>query len=294
MNQSVTAIILTFNEEQHIERCIASLEGVVERVCVIDSFSTDHTVEIAQSLGAEVFQNPWPGHAAQFQWGLDTVNVTSDWTLRIDADEYLEEGLQKALAAIEKNSSINGFYLRRKIVFMERPITHGFFYPLKIMRLWRTGQGRMEQRRMDEHFVLNAPQTAVLEGGDLVDENLNDLSWWIDKHNSYATLEAISRVEAKEGVKTAQEKLSGQAARKRWIKENLYSRLPTTLRASFYFLYRYILGRGFLDGKSGFYFHFLQAFWYRSLVEAKLYELEMRAKKAGKTPYAFLRDEGIL
>jgi glycosyltransferase involved in cell wall biosynthesis len=289
---TVTAIILTFNEEQHIARCIQSLDGVVDRICVIDSYSTDRTVEIAKSLGAEVFQNPWPGHAAQFQWGLDTVNVTTDWTLRIDADEYLEEGLRLAIGSIDANKSINGYYLRRKIVFLGRPITHGFFYPLQILRLWRTGQGRMEQRRMDEHIVLENPHTALLEGGDLVDENFHDLSWWIEKHNGYATLEAISRIEAEEGLKTAEQNLSGHAARKRWIKENLYNRLPTTLRASFYFFYRYILGRGFLDGKAGFYFHFLQAFWYRTLVEAKRFEMERSADAKGLSPYEWLKHEG--
>lgn len=292
MTPSITAIILTFNEEQHIERCIRSLAGVAERVCVIDSFSTDQTVEIARNLGAEVFQNPWPGHAAQFQWGLDTVGVTSDWTLRIDADEYLDAGLRRALEGITTAAGINGYYLRRKIVFLGRPITHGFFYPLKILRLWRTGQGRMEQRRMDEHIVLQNPHTSVLDGGDLVDENLNDLSWWIEKHNGYATLEAIARIEAAEGRKTSDVKLSGQAARKRWIKENIYNRIPTTLRAGLYFLYRYLLGRGFLDGKAGFYFHFLQAFWYRTLVEAKLFEIEQNARAANLSPYDWLVREG--
>ncbi|NVK45138.1 MAG: glycosyltransferase family 2 protein [Rhodobacteraceae bacterium] len=294
MAQSITAIILTFNEEQHIERCLRSLEDVVERVCVIDSFSTDRTVEIAEGLGAEVFQNPWPGHAAQFQWALEEVGVSSDWTLRIDADEYLDAGLRSALSRDWADETLNGYYLRRKIVFLGRPITHGFFYPLKIMRLWRTGQGRMEQRRMDEHIVLKSPCTAVLEGGDLVDENLNPLSWWVEKHNGYASLEAISRIEAEEGKRTSEEKLSGQAARKRWLKEKVYTRIPSTLRASLYFFYRYVLGRGFLDGKEGFFFHFLQAYWYRTLVEAKLYELNKRAEKANKTAYALLQDEGVL
>lgn len=294
MTQTITALILTFNEEQHIERCIRSLTGIVERVCVIDSFSTDRTVEIAESLGAEVFQNPWPGHAAQFQWGLNTVGVTSKWTLRIDADEYLDEDLRATLSGTWAQPDINGYYLRRKIVFLGRPITHGFFYPLRIMRLWRTGQGRMEQRRMDEHIVLKTPHTAVLEGGDLVDENLNTLSWWVEKHNSYATLEAISRIEAEEGRTTSDEKLSGPAARKRWIKEHLYTRIPITLRAGFYFLFRYVLGRGFLDGKEGFFFHFLQAFWYRTLVEAKLFEIEKEAAAAGLTAYAWLFREGRL
>ena len=294
MTHTITAIILTFNEELHIERCIRSLEGVVERVCIIDSFSTDRTVEIARSLGAEVFQNPWPGHAAQFQWGLNTVNVTSDWTLRIDADEYLDETLRATLAGDWSQPTVNGYFLRRKIVFLGKPITHGFFYPLMILRLWRTGHGQMEQRRMDEHIVLKEPRTAYIDDGDLVDKNLNSLSWWVEKHNGYATLEAISRIEAQAGGETFKQKLSGQAARKRWLKDKVYSRLPSTLRASFYFFYRYVLGRGFLDGKEGFFFHFLQAYWYRTLVEAKLLELEKRASDRGMTPYQLLVKEGVL
>ncbi|WP_109464848.1 glycosyltransferase family 2 protein [Albibacillus kandeliae] len=294
MTHTITAIILTYNEEQHVERCIRSLDGVVERICVIDSFSTDRTVEVAESLGAEVFQNSWPGHAAQFQWGLDTIGVTSDWTLRIDADEYLDQGLRARLLGDWADEAFNGYYLRRKIVFLGRPITHGFFYPLKILRLWRTGQARMEQRRMDEHVVLKDPHTEVLEGGDLVDENLNSLSWWVEKHNGYAALEAISRIEAEEGKRKSEAKLSGQAARKRWLKEKVYTRIPSTLRASLYFVYRYIFGRGFLDGKEGFFFHFLQAYWYRTLVEAKLFELEKRAADRGITPYALLAEEGVL
>ncbi|MDF2142038.1 glycosyltransferase family 2 protein [Paenirhodobacter sp. CAU 1674] len=295
MTAPVTALILTFNEEMHIERCIRSLEGVAERICIVDSFSTDRTVEIARDLGAEVVQNPWPGHAAQFQWGLDHLDIRTGWTLRIDADEYLDEGLrgaiQRWLAAPEPG--VNGLHLRRQIMFLGRPIRHGFFYPLHILRLWRSGEGRMEQRRMDEHIVLRDPCTKVLEGGDLVDDNRNDLSWWTAKHNGYATLEVIARIEAAAGHKAAPEKLSGAAARKRWLKEQVYTRLPATLRASLYFFYRYVLGRGFLDGKEGFFFHFLQAFWYRTLVEAKLYELELRAEAADLSPYELLAREGV-
>ena len=147
---------------------------------------------------------------------------------------------------------------------------------------------------MDEHIVLNNPRTATLPG-DLVDENLNDLGWWISKHNHYADLEVQARIESEaKQIKSENAVLSGQAARKRFLKEQVYSRLPATLRASFYFFYRYVLGRGFLDGKAGFYFHFLQAYWYRTLVEAKLFELERRAKAKGLTPYELLKKEEVL
>ncbi|WP_339771011.1 glycosyltransferase family 2 protein [uncultured Pseudosulfitobacter sp.] len=295
MPDMLTALILTFNEEQHIERCIRSLAGVADRICIVDSYSSDRTVEIAIGLGAEVFQNSWPGHAAQFQWGLDTVGISSDWTLRIDADEYLDAKLRKAMQEWISNPEpdINGLYLRRQIVFLGRPIRHGFFYPAHILRLWRSGDGRMEQRRMDEHVVLRSPKIKTLQEGDLVDHNLNDLTWWIAKHNGYATQEAFARIEARHSQNSSTHILSGQAARKRFLKEKIYARLPSALRASFYFFYRYFLGLGFLDGKSGFFFHFLQAYWYRMLVEAKLYELQMRADSANLSPYELLCREGV-
>ncbi|TNJ40962.1 glycosyltransferase family 2 protein [Phaeobacter sp. B1627] len=298
MPDMLTALILTYNEEQHIERCIRSLSGVTDRVCIVDSFSTDRTVELAQALGAEVIQNPWKNYATQFQHGLDSFDIRSDWTMRIDADEYLEPALQEALRAwfIAPQPSVNALYLRRKIVFLGRPIQYGFFYPAMMLRVWRTGEGRIERRWMDEHIVLDAPISATLKG-DLVDHNLNDLTWWISKHNGYASREVYDMIEILERSRrekdTGMVAMSGQAARKRFLKEQVYARLPSTLRASFYFFYRYVLGRGFLDGKAGFFFHFLQAYWYRTLVEAKLHELQMRADAVGLTPYELLYREGV-
>lgn len=298
MTLPLTAIILTFNEEEHIERCIRSLDGIAERVCIVDSLSSDRTVELAQALGAEVIQNPWKNYATQFQHGIDSFGIQSPWTMRIDADEYLEPELQAAMRDwfAAPQPGVNALYLRRKIVFLGRPIRHGFFYPAMMLRIWRSGEGRIEQRWMDEHIVLDAPVPATLPG-DLADHNLNDLTWWVAKHNGYATREVYDMVEIMERSRVKKDAgmaaMTGQAARKRFLKEQVYARLPTMMRASFYFFYRYILGRGFLDGKAGFFFHFLQAFWYRTLVEAKLYELEMRATEAGLTPYQLLTREGV-
>lgn len=298
MPESITAIILTFNEEQHIARCIESIRSNVERICIVDSFSTDRTIEIAEKLGVEIFQNSWVNYATQFNWGLDNCNIQTDWSMRIDADEYLDHELQSKLSCWMKEGKLNvdALYLKRKIVFLGHPILHGFFYPSMMLRLWRTGSGRIEQRWMDEHVILENPVTETL-GGDLVDENLNDLSWWINKHNGYATREVYDMVSVLEhsdaGTSSTLSSLTGQAARKRLLKEKLYARLPPTFRASLYFLYRYFIGRGFLDGKPGFYFHFMQAFWYRTLVEAKLFELQREAEQKGVTPYKLLQQRGV-
>lgn len=294
-NSGITAVILTYNEEQHIARCIESLLPVVNRICIIDSYSKDRTVEIAQGMGATVFKNPWKNYATQFQWGLDHADIQDEWTMRIDADEYLELELQQSIREfIKAPASRNAAYFRRKMVFMGQPITHGFFYPAMMLRLWKTGKGHIEQRWMDEHVVVNeANPTDLL--GDLVDANLNDLAWWTQKHVGYATREVYdiisTREQAQESASTNH--LSGQARRKRFLKEQVYARLPTSVRSSCYFFYRYILGRGFLDGKAGFFFHFLQAYWYRTLVDAKLFELEDVARKQDMTPYEFLKRQGI-
>lgn len=295
---SITAVILTFNEEQHLERCLDSLRGVVSRICIVDSFSTDRTTEIAKSHGVDVFQNPWKNYATQFQWGLDHSDIQTEWTMRIDADEYLESELRESIQQFVKSApaDCNAGLVRRKMVFLGRPITHGFFYPAMMLRLWRSGQGRIEQRWMDEHIVVDRLKSQSLRG-DLVDANLNDLTWWINKHNGYATREVYDMVEILERRRRrvqSEPAMSAQAAGKRFLKEQVYSRLPATVRTTLYFIYRYFLGAGFLDGKEGFFFHFLQAYWYRTLVEAKLHELNLKAAKRGLSAHELLVEQGIL
>lgn len=290
---SVTAIILTRNEEKHIKRCIESVGAVASRICIVDSFSDDDTVEIARSLGAEVFQHPWKNYATQFEWALNNCSISTDWILRVDADEYLEDELvvscrEFVCAPRGHNSAL----FRRKMVFLGREIRNGFFYPALMLRLWRNGTGSIEQRWMDEHIVVRDARTKVLEG-DLVDENLNDLNWWTQKHTGYAMREVYDIIQSQHAEST-HGSLSGQASFKRFLKNKVYNKLPGGLRGGLYFFYRYVVGRGFLDGKAGFYFHFLQAFWYRVYVDAKLFELTREAEQLGTTPYQLLRDRGIL
>lgn len=290
---TITAIILTHNEAQHLGRCIASLQGVVAQVCVVDSHSTDDTRAIAESLGAKVYVNRWLNYSNQFNWALDNCQIDSEWVMRIDADEYIEPLLAKSISSfVASPSHYNSACFRRKIVFLGQPIRHGFFYPANMLRLWRRGAGRVEQRWMDEHVVVADAQTTTL-AGDLTDENLNDLTWWTQKHNGYAMREVYDII-ASEATSGSQHKhLAGQAATKRMIKTFLYNRLPPGFRAFLYFFYRYVVGFGFLDGKSGFYFHFLQALWYRVYVDAKLHELRLEAHRCNVTPHELLKRRGI-
>jgi len=277
---SITAIILTFNESAHIGRAIRSINGFVDQICVIDSGSNDGTTDIARQLGAEIHTHAFVNQAKQFQWALDNVEMKGDWVLRLDADEIIESDLAKEIA--EKLpllcADVTGINLKRKHIFMDRWVRHGGRYPLLMLRVFRRGKGRVEDRWMDEHITVTDGRTVTFEGG-FADHNLNDLTYFTDKHNKYATREAIEVLNHRLQLFTRDETLNSgsasfQASFKRWAKERVYNRIPFTLSVTLYFLWRYIFQLGFLDGRSGLVYHFLQGYWYRFLVGAKLMELE--------------------
>ena len=285
MNNDISVLILTYNEEIHIERCIKSLQSFTKEIFIVDSFSTDKTVEIAESLGANVYQNPWPNnHAIQFQWGLDNCPISTKWVMKMDSDEYIEPELAIAIPQQMQNLSedITGLYLKRKVFFMDKWIKRGAFYPHILLRIWEHRYGRIEQRWMDEHIVLSQGRTTMISDADIVDDSKNSFSWWIDKHNNYATREMIDLMNLKYHFMPKDDSLKSnndpQAKLKRIIKENVYSKLPLGTRPFIYFVYRYFLRLGFLDGFRGFVWHFMQGWWYRMMVDVKCYEFERKLK----------------
>jgi glycosyltransferase involved in cell wall biosynthesis len=287
---SVAAVILTFNEERHLQRALASISSFAAQTFVIDSGSTDATVEIARRMGAKVLTNPFVTQAQQFQWGLDNAPITADWVMRLDADEIIEPDLAAEIAARlgELPPDITGVNLKRKHVFMGRWIRHGGRYPLTLLRIWRRGKARIEQRWMDEHMLLTEGRAVTFEGG-FADVNLNDLTFFTDKHNKYATREAIDILNQRYGLFARDEALSsanasGAASGKRLLKEGLYNRLPFWVGPTGYFLYRFIFQLGFLDGREGLIYHGLQGWWYRFLVGAKVEELDRTLRALPDAP----------
>lgn len=282
---SLTVVILTKNEERHIARAISSVMDVADRLYVIDSGSTDRTVEIAREAGAEVLNRDWVNYASQLNWALDQLPADTEWVLRLDADEVVTEGLsaevQEKLARLP--ASVLGVYVSRRMNFMGRPIRWGGLFPVRVLRLFRHGKGRCENRWMDEHIRVEGETTDF--HGEIVDDNLNSLTWWTEKHNAYASREVVDLLNLEYGFmahETVADLRGGQQAGvKRWLKEQVYARLPRGARATAYFVYRYIFRLGFLDGKEGTAFHVLQGFWYRYLVDMKLHEVKsyMKAKK---------------
>lgn len=279
----LTVVILTFNEEQHLARCIASLTGIASQLIIVDCFSSDATLEIARVHRARVIQREWVNHATQFNWALTQLDAETGWVLRIDADEYLTPELVAEIRARlpSIDPEIDGVYCSRRMTFQGRLIRHGGVFPVRVLRLFRYGHGQCENRLMDEHIKVTGP--TVDFKGEMIDDNLNSLTWWTDKHNKYASREAVDLLNLEYHFmphdSIASLRGGNQAGVKRWVKEVVYARLPGGFRAFAYFIYRYILRLGFLDGQAGTAFHFLQGFWYRYLVDTKVTEVRRYMKE---------------
>jgi glycosyltransferase involved in cell wall biosynthesis len=282
----LTVIILTYNEELHLARCLESALRLSSNVVVVDCFSTDRTIEIANSFGATVLQRAWDGsHSTQVNWALDQLAqlpIQTEWVMRIDADEVLTPELVSQIKDTLPTvaSQINGISCIRKMTFQGKLIRFGGVGKNRVMRLFRYGFGQSESRWMDEHIKVEG-QTLALSGA-MIDDNLRSLAWWIEKHNGYSSREAVDllNLEYQFAQQNSVAALSNSSiGMKRWIKENIYAKLPGGARSLAYFLWRYVFMLGFLDGSRGTQFHFYQALWYRYLVDCKVAEVKRYMKE---------------
>ena len=281
MTAPVTVIILTYNEEPNLPQALASLRGWAGQVIVLDSFSKDRTVEIAREFGCEVYQHLFEDYAKQRNHAL-TLPIRNEWVLFLDADEWLPEELKREIqATVACNPPENGFYIKRRFIWMGRWIRRGY-YPTWILRLFHHGKGRCEERGVNEHMIVEPP-VGRLEH-DFIHEDRKGLADWIAKHVRYARREAEELLKSERCL--AREEIGArlfgtQVERKRWLRHYLWERLPPLVRPWLYFAYRYLLRAGFFDGKEGFVFHFLHALWFPILIDA--FQVETR-QAAGRHP----------
>ena len=284
----LTVIILTYNEEIHLERCLKSVLQLTPHVVVVDCFSTDTTVKIAQTFGATVLQRAWDGsHSTQVNWALDQITnlpYETEWVMRVDADEILSQKLIGQIHHAIANAStiVKGISCIRKMTFQGKLIRFGGVGSNRVIRLFRYGFGQSESRWMDEHIKVDGVTMAL--SGAMIDDNLRSLAWWIEKHNGYSSREAVDLLNleyqfAQQNSVAALNLSQSSIGLKRWIKENIYAKLPGGARSLSYFLWRYIGMLGFLDGSRGTQFHFLQALWYRYLVDCKVAEVKRYMKE---------------
>lgn len=270
MNPKISLIVLTYNEDVNLGKCLRSVDGLVSEIIIVDSGSTDRTKEIAEKYGAKFVVHAFKNQADQFNWALDNVEINGDWVLRLDADEELLPELKEEIKTKIQNvaADISGFYLNRRNYFKGRWVKHGGYYPIWILRLFKKGTARSEEREMDEHLVLLSGKANRFEN-DFIDNNLKGLEEWKEKHRKYAMREARSFLAQQNG-----ELVGGQAGAKRKLKLQIYYRVPPFLRVILYFLYRYFILLGFLDGLSGTQFHLLQGFWYRWIIDRNIVRLK--------------------
>jgi glycosyltransferase involved in cell wall biosynthesis len=281
MKPTVTVIVLTYNEEANLPACLHSLPGLDCEVFVVDSGSTDRTREIAVAGGAKVFDHPFENYAAQRNWAQDNLPIRSDWLLHLDADERLTPDLVEEIREMlsvrraAETEGVNGFLLRKRTFFMGRWIRHGGHYPSYHLRLFRKGKGVCEDRLYDQHFVVDGNIEKLKY--DYVDVLSSDLDTWTQRHVRWAELEAKELLNGDHGNGQVRSAFFGNPIeRRRWLRNGLYGRSPLFVRPFLYWIYRYFLRLGFLDGKEGFIFHFLQGFWFRLLVDIKLDEMRKR------------------
>lgn len=296
MKLPISIIILTFNEERNIESCLESVCDFVEDIFVVDSFSTDKTLEISRRYTDKIFQHEFENYGSQRNWALNNLPLQTEWVLNLDADHRVSERLRSELVKIfsmDHKINENSFLITRKAIFMDRWIQYGNQYPVYHAVLFRKGSGMCENKLYDQHFLVNG-KVKVING--YIENIASQLADFTLRHEKWSTLEAVEYLKEKHKVgkygeyKVVLKNLFGDPIQKRRYFKELYLKLPLLIRPFVYFWYRYVFKFGFLDGKEGLIFHFLQGLWFRFLVDAKIYEIEGKAKKENKTIQEIIKE----
>jgi len=276
----LSVIVLTFNEEKNIGACLESIMPWAREVFVVDSGSTDRTLDIVGSYGAKIFAHPFHNYSHQRNWAQDNLPLSYEWIFHIDADERVSLDLADRICELfaepsHETHNLAGLMVRRKIIFFGKPILHGGLYPTYHCRIFRKERGRCEDREYDQHFVVEG-NTRTLDA-DLLELTAASLFSWTARHNKWAQMEARQLLKGSEVPNSTlvQPKIIGSPIeRRRWLRSSVYARTPIFFRAFLYFLIRYVLRGGFLDGLPGLVYHVLQGFWFRFYVDACCYELQ--------------------
>jgi len=277
----LAVVVLTYNEELNLPACLTSLDGLTDTVVVVDSGSTERTKAIAQARGACVLHHEFTSHAEQWQWALEQLDARTEWVLGLDADQRISPELHTELVNLFDRESdrlleYDAFYIKRRQIFRGTWIQHGGYYPKYLLKLFRLKKVRLDHRDlMDHHFYVTGAIGMLRH--DLIEDNRNEanIGFWLTKHIGYADLHAreeLTRRCAKDAWIIRPALFGSPDQRVVWCKR-LWYRMPLYVRPFLYFMYRYFVLGGVLDGKQGFVFHFLQSFWYRLLVDIHLEDL---------------------
>jgi glycosyltransferase involved in cell wall biosynthesis len=285
VNRQLSVVILTLDEERNLPACLQSLDGLDAEVFVVDSGSTDETVRVAKEAGGHVCHHEFENYAAQRNWTFENLPIGTPWTLCLDADERLTPELRQEITECISipAGGPDGYMMKRRTYFLGKWVRHGGQYPAYHLRLFKTGKGRCENRLYDQHFLVEGRVASLKH--DYIDIITADLSSWIDRHNRWASLEASEILSQKSRQQRVQENIvvpdlfGTPIQRKRFLRSIVYQNFPLFLRPFLFWIYGYVFRVGFLDGMPGLIFHTLQRFWFRFLVDAKIYEQRTNSRR---------------
>jgi len=279
----VSFIVLTQDEEFNIELCLRSFSEWAGEIFIVDSGSTDRTLEIAARYTDKIVHHPFENYSLQRNWAQEQLPLAYEWVFHIDADERVSPELaniiKKRFANPAELTDVSGFLMPRRIDFLGKHIRYGGVYPTYHCRLYRKGLGQCEEREYDQHFLVQGKKETV--GGDLIEVTVTSLFLWTARHNRWAQMEARYHANGKDFPKNQNVNpalFRSPIERRRWFKESLYEKSPLFIRSFLYFFQRYVLRGGFLDGTKGLIYHFLHAFWFRFYIDACIYEIRETRK----------------
>lgn len=273
----LTVITLTYNEEVNLPDCLESVKDIASRMIVCDSFSSDRTLDIAKEYGAEIMQHEFYNYASQYIFAEENASIGTKWVLRLDADERLTKEAREEIERIcneQVDTDVSAVDVYYRVSFLGKELNH---YPFHKVILYKYGKAHLENRNMDEHITVSEGRSIVLKN-KLIHNDYKGLTAWVDKHNKYSSREVLDILGENE-EKVDLSSLSFATRVKRFIKFRIYYKLPMGMRSYLYYLFRLYVKGGILDGKEGRIFAFLQAYWYRYLVDAKMYEHEVSENK---------------
>ena len=273
-------ILLSFNSEETLGATLSSARLVSDEIFVVDSYSKDGTVDLARSFGATVVQHPFQHYGAQRNWAIDNLPISRSWQLHLDADELMDDKLVAAIQELPEEPLHAGYFLPRYVRFLGRVLRHGGMSPTWHLRLFQTGVGRCEDRKYDQHYILKSGSSGQLQG-TMVDDIRMPLTEWTSRHNRWADGEVAELVSEETSGRLKPDLHGNPAQRKRFLRQR-YNQLPLFIRPFGLFIYRYFFRLGFLDGTEGFIFWVLQTFWFRFLIDAKIWEQRHAVQLAGE------------
>jgi glycosyltransferase involved in cell wall biosynthesis len=282
--KDLTVIILTFNEERNIKACLDSFSELDCHRFVVDSYSSDNTLSILGTYPVTIVQHSFENYSKQRNWAQANSPFSTPWVFHIDAGERMSPELVHWLKYVFKPADEPiGYLFSRRTIFFNQWIRHGGHYPNFHLRLYKSALGCCENKVYDQHFIASGITREIGNGIDIIDTVTDNLKSFTDSHARWAVFEAVEMVSQRMRATDLRPLTGATRQRRRWMKNNVFQKAPRLLRPFLYFLYRYIIRLGFLDGRMGLVFHVLQGFWFRFLVDSLVEEIVYKMKSEDKT-----------